>query len=157
LWRHNIAGDLPGRNNRINKTDLDRLVKANKDKKGFTYTHKPVLASQGTTAKVARDNRKAIRAANKEGFTINLSANNLAEVDKLAKLKIAPVVTIVDQDSDGSDIITPAGNRVKICPAYTDDKTCATCGICQKVNRKFVVGFPAHGTFKRKASEIANG
>jgi hypothetical protein len=156
LWRHNVAGDLPGVNNRINQTELDRLVKANKGKKGFTYTHKPMLVSQGTTAKIARDNRKAVRRANKEGFTINLSANNLDEVDKLTKLKIAPVATVLPADSK-EDVITEGGNRVKVCPAYLRDTSCEKCGLCQKVNRKFAIGFPAHGTLKNVATKIANG
>ena len=39
LWRHNQAGDLPHINGQINGTLLGELVRANKGKRGFTYTH----------------------------------------------------------------------------------------------------------------------
>src|SRR5207253_1314449 len=40
LWRHNVAGDLPGRGDKINTRLLAELVEANRGKRGFTYTHK---------------------------------------------------------------------------------------------------------------------
>ena len=33
--------------------------------------------------------------------------------------------------------------------------TCKTCGLCAIANRKAIIGFPAHGPSKRKASAIA--
>ena len=145
LWRHNQAGDLLGENNSIDAGALADLVKANAGRKGFTYTHKPVLDNQA--------NAEAVRAANAGGFTVNLSANDLAEADKLADLGIAPVVTILPLAAEGQ-ITTPAGRKVVICPAQTrDDVTCATCALCQKQKRA-IVGFLAHGTSKKKAEKV---
>jgi hypothetical protein len=150
LWRHNQAGDLPGEGDYIDPHMLAELVEANKGKRGFTYTHKPVDAANV-------GNNCAVQSANYHGFTVNLSANNLAHADALADLEIAPVVTLLPQGVHGkSDIHTPAGRRVVVCPAtYLPDVSCATCALCQIRDRKVIVGFPAHGTTARKASEIA--
>jgi len=143
LWRHNQAGDLAGKGNTIDGRLLGKLVNANKGKRGFTYTHKPLTS----------ENASLIEYANREGFTVNLSANNLRHADKLADHGIAPVCTIVPSEKTRR---TPAGRKVKICPAQTSDNvTCESCGLCQKVNRDFVIGFVTHGTGKRKAQAIA--
>jgi hypothetical protein len=143
LWRHNQFGDLAGENNSIDSVALANLVKANKGRKGFSYTHKPVLNEQD---KCSAANRKAIRSANRNGFTINLSANNLNHADTLVNLDIGPVVSIVAADSPDS-FKTNAGNRVIVCPAQTrDDITCAKCKLCAQSNRKVIIGFKAHGT-----------
>lgn len=145
LWRHNQAGDLLGDNNEIDAGALSELVAANKGRKGFTYTHKPVINHKA--------NAEAVRAANAGGFTVNLSANNLAEADQLADLRIAPVVTILPQAVEGQ-ILTPGGRKVIVCPAQTrDDVTCATCALCQKQKRA-IVGFLAHGASKKKAEKV---
>ena len=146
LWRHNQAGDLPGVNGTINGRDLNRIVKANKGKHGYTYTHKP------TTAK----NRRAIAKANASGFTVNLSANNADHADQLVALGIGPVVTVVPSNAKVGSLKTEAGNKIVICPAsYRDDVTCSDCGLCQR-QRKAIVGFPAHGQAHKQASAIAN-
>ena len=145
LWRHNQAGDLLGVNDSIDAGALADLVKANAGRKGFTYTHKPVLDNQA--------NADAVRAANAGGFTVNLSAINLKEADQLADLGIAPVVTILPMDIEGK-ITTPGGRKVIVCPAQTrDNVTCATCQLCQKQKRA-IVGFLAHGTSKKKAEKV---
>jgi len=146
LWRHNQSGDLPGDGDAISFTALDQLVGANKGKRGFTYTHKPLrdMADQ-----------LAILASNKAGFTINLSANNLAHADRLAALQIAPVVVVLPADQKTATK-TPEGRAVAICPAtISDDIDCARCGLCAVANRKAIIGFPAHGAAKRKAEKIA--
>lgn len=40
LWRHNVAGDLPGEGETIDAAALGEIVAANTGRKGFTYTHK---------------------------------------------------------------------------------------------------------------------
>ena len=140
IWRHNQAGDLPGDGDCIDARALARLAKANQGRKGYTYTHKPVL--RGTHAK---GNRAAIAKANKAGLTINLSANNPSEVDALAKLGIAPVVTIIPRGHPATSF-TPEGRKIVGCPAQRrDGVSCATCGLCAVASRSVVVGFWAHG------------
>src|SRR3990167_2989995 len=40
LWRHNQAGDLAGKGEKIDSKKLEELVEANRGKRGFCYTHK---------------------------------------------------------------------------------------------------------------------
>jgi len=153
LWRHNQAGDLAGIGNAIDASALAELVRANHGRKGFTYTHKPVTGD----SEQARANRAAVLSANQGGFAVNLSANDLAHADALADLNCGPVVVVLPADQMTATK-TPAGRTVAICPAVLSDSvTCASCGLCQSVTRKAIVGFPAHGSAKRKASAVAMG
>lgn len=142
LWRHNVSGDLVGANDTINSQALKELVTANKNKSGFTYTHYPMLSA---------NNIQAVKHANDNGFTVNLSANDLNQADNYKALAIAPVVVIVSEDTEKVSY-TPTGNKVVVCPAQTSDKvTCSSCGLCQLANRDYIIGFRVHGTFKKKA------
>lgn len=167
LWRHNQAGDLPGEGNEINAIELAQLVQANRGKRGFTYTHKPVIGHATNAAAVA--------AANNNGFTINLSGNNLAHADELAALGIGPVVTVLSSEYGRTykkgvwtetlaeyrartkhlPKRTPNGRKIAVCPATFLDTDCAHCQLCAKRDRRGIVGFPAHGTSKKKADRIA--
>ncbi len=141
LWRHNQAGDLPHADGTIDAEAVEQLTSANSGKHGFTYTHHDVELNEF--------NRAAVRDAVANGFTINLSANNLEHADRLADLAIAPVVTLLPATVSGNQkIATPDGRRVVVCPAtYRDDVNCKSCGLCQKT-RDVIVGFPAHGARK---------
>ncbi|WYV99269.1 hypothetical protein NoPa_00100 [Pseudomonas phage vB_PpuM-NoPa] len=153
LWRHNQAGDLPGiaGTSRIDQNMVLQLVKANQGRKGFTYTHYDVIEN-GL-------NRATVKFANDNGFTINLSGNNMQHADELKALNIAPVVVIMPVAEDNPKVrYTPAGNKVVRCPAeYNDKVSCATCGLCQVVNRDYIIGFTAHGVSKKHVSLIAKG
>jgi hypothetical protein len=154
LWRHNQAGDLPGVGDVIDSVALSQIVTANRGKRGFTYTHKPVIGSDAAQA-----NAEAVAAANRDGFTVNLSANTLGEADTLAGLSIGPVVVVLDAvEGERVDTTTPGGRRVVTCPAtYRDSVSCATCKLCAVRDRTTIVGFPAHGVSKKKAAAIARG
>jgi hypothetical protein len=148
LWRHNQAGDLPGDGENVDRGALLALAGANAGKLGFTFSHYDVETN--------KHNRAAIATANAKGFTINLSANNLDHADKLADLDVGPVATVLPHDFDARKTTTPKGRLVAQCPAtYRDDVTCKTCGLCQKQSRRVIVGFPAHGNSKKKASAVA--
>jgi len=148
LWRHNQAGDLAGQGDSLDIAALDSLVEANKGKRGFTYTHKP-LNSAGE--------KEAIKRANESGFTVNLSGNNLQHADSLASLAIGPVVVVLPIDAT-ENTVTPQGRRVVVCPAtQRDNVSCATCKLCAIAKRDSIIGFPAHGASKRKAESIAQG
>lgn len=135
-WRHNQAGDLAGDNNVIDADKLAALTAANKGKRGWTYTHKPLN----------KDNLKAIRAANEGGFTINVSCDSFQEVDRVKKLGL-PTVVVVPSDSPLKGE-TPEGNRWVVCPAQYKDVNCADCLLCQK-QRSVTVAFQAHGIKKK--------
>jgi hypothetical protein len=170
LWRYAQVGDLPGTDDAIDAALLSQLIIANRGKRVIAFTHKPVLPDTA----VAALNRCIVAVANKVGFTINLSANNPAEADALADLKIGPVVTILAHDyarravrhraksrpDEWAETIaewrgriadlprrTPAGRRIAICPATYSAATCKSCGACAEP-RNAVIGFPAHGAWR---------
>lgn len=144
FWRHNVAGDLLHNNELIDNVKLNALVKANKDKKGFTYTHHKLTN---------KHNRLAIKKANDNGFTINISADNMQIADDYIKLDIAPVVVVVNSDVK-ENLKTPNGHDIIICPAtIKDNVTCKTCQLCQK-QRSIIVGFPAHGISKKHVNGL---
>lgn len=146
-WRHNQAGDLPGDTKDLDSAKCADLAKANEGKRGFTYTHYDVLDNF--------QNAITVNIMNNLGFTVNVSANNLDHADQLCDLDIAPVATVLPIEQT-TNTVTPKGRKVVVCPAtYKDDVSCADCMLCEKRDRKVIVGFPAHGTSKKKASAIA--
>jgi len=148
-WRHNQAGDLPGDMEKLDDEKCIELAKANEGKRGFTYTHYDVLDNF--------QNAITVNIMNHLGFTVNVSANNLEHADKLCDLDIAPVATVLPIDQT-TNTVTPKGRKVVVCPAtYKDDVSCASCMLCEKWDRNVVVGFPAHGTSKKKAAMVAAG
>lgn len=154
---------------------LQELIAANYDKPVIAFTHKPVLGNDPVIA----ENRRLIAMAVEAGFTVNLSADNPDHADHLAALGIAPVVTVLAracrairhrfkrQKDLWAETIggwrdrtaslprhTPAGRRIAICPATYSDATCKSCGICARV-RDAVIGFPAHGAWRKVEKAIA--
>lgn len=149
IWRHNAAGDLPGEGDTLDVAALDLLVESNKGKRGFTFTHKPLTA----------ENISTIKAANENGFTINLSANNLDQADQYVSLGAGPVVVVLPSDSPDDAFRTRGGNQVVVCPAVTArgeaiGMNCAKCGLCSIPTRKSIIGFPAHGNRRRKVDAL---
>jgi len=154
MFRHNQAGDLPGRGDAIEPEPLQALASACRERelRAFTYTHKPV--GWDTLEQVS--NMRAIAAANATGLTINLSADTIAEADKLAALGAAPVVVVLPSDAPDRAMRTPGGRQVVVCPAQTKaELTCAQCGLCAVTARKSIVGFKAHGASRLRANRVA--
>ena len=146
LWRHNQAGDLAGDGKRLDANANDQLADANTGKRGFTYTHYPVLTD--------KHNAQVVKRMNEKGFVVNLSANNVKHADALYDLDIGPVATVLPE-TQTTNTTTPKGRKVVVCPAtIRDDVSCATCQLCAR-NRDAIVGFPAHGSSKRKADKVA--
>lgn len=143
LWRHNEAGDLPGRNDYLDVEALGQLVRYARGSRPFTYSAKPLIDAV---------EREAIRNANASGFVINLSSNSPSHADERAALGVGPVVTIVAPGTRTGDR-TPGGRRIVVCPAQTEAKlTCAECRICAVPDRVGIVGFLPHG---QMAGQIA--
>ena len=148
VWRHNQAGDLPGKSSTINARELRELVKANKGKNGFTYTHKPLTAK----------NTALIKESNAGGFTVNASCDNVKQLDKVMS-KGLPVVVVAPSDAPRK--LRTAGGNVSVgCPAaYREDVSCSNCGhgdpLCARANRPYAIHFPAHGVSVKKANEVA--
>ena len=146
LWRHNQAGDLPHNDGVIDKEALQRLTRANNGKRGFTYTHH--VAN--------KKNLQALRNANRQGFTVNMSANSPTQAAELFNRSLnIPIVTV--SPIDAPKVQTINGVKIVTCPAVTaDNVTCSSCGLCQEANRYYVIGFPAHGSSKKAANLIAS-
>lgn len=145
LWRHDEVGDLPHKKGMIDGDRLSELVRANRKKRGFTYTHHELNAY----------NALLINTANNNGFTVNVSCNSVHEM-KLPLMYGFPVVTILPIDAP--NVQTVDGVKVVACPAEkSDNVTCASCGLCQDAKRDYVIGFRAHGTNKKKTDIIARG
>lgn len=155
LFRWGIAGDLPGDGRRINLTEALALARSVKRLKAWSYTHyltppagEPVSSfTAGNAAwNWGRANLSAVAAIQAAGLTVNLSADYLSQADEYADLEVAPVVTVLPRDARRATR-TPAGRRVRVCPASLNAKvTCSTCGFCAKREPdRDIVGFPAHG------------
>ena len=154
IWRHNQAGDLPGKGNTIDQRKLAALaqVSAASGRRGFTYTHKPVRAadvpagSEAQRFRIARANLAAINYAFAVGFTINLSANNLAHADRLSTGTGLPVCVTVPALTPET-FYTPEGRKGIVCPAQTRSSvSCATCRLCANPRRSVLIGFRFHGS-----------
>lgn len=146
LWRHNQAGDLPHTNGKINIRFANELNKANRGKKGFTYTHHDLSEINNLTV---------VQSMNASGFTVNHSADNVqAAVEAYKSLKGVPVVTLLPLDAP--NVQTVSGVKVVACPAEKSDKVnCANCALCADRKRDYVIGFRVHGTQKKAANIIA--
>jgi hypothetical protein len=143
LWRHNVAGDLPGHGETVDAAALGEIVRANIGRRGFTYTHKKSPEAIEWAAHATR-----------WGFTVNLSADDAGDADTLAETG-QPVCAIVPMDCPEKSE-TPAGRTIIVCPAQTrDDVTCETCGLCARADRQIIIGFRAHGTRARVADAKA--
>ena len=154
MFRHNQAGDLPGRGDTIDGEPLAQLAAAcrKRELRAFTYTHKPV----GWQSLESVANMRAVASANASGLTINLSADTIAEADELAALGAAPVVVVLPFDALDHATRTPAGRQVVVCPAQTKaELTCAQCGLCAIATRKSIIGFKAHGSSRARANRVA--
>jgi hypothetical protein len=144
LWRHNVAGDLPGAGESIDAGALGEIVRANIGRRGFTYTHKKSAEALQWAAE-----------ATAWGFTVNISADDAGDADALADVTTCPIVATVPMDTPEKSE-TPDGRTIIVCPAQTrEDVTCASCGLCARADRRVIIGFRAHGTRARVADAVA--
>jgi hypothetical protein len=170
LGRWNIAGDLPGKKDKLDRSKVIRLAQANSQASArwFTFTHYPVRACdvRATTnprlrRAIARHNRSVIRDAIKIGIAINVSANSPKHAAALASMGF-DVASVAPMDWTGTKKLD--GDHIGVqCPATIPGRTttCKTCGLCARMGRissaqtRVIPMFPAHGASKRKASAIA--
>lgn len=139
--RLHVAGDLR------DGADVDRWALVAAQRRGFswTYTHR-------------RFHPKRLWRASMDGLTINVSADGLAEADRMLRryAGAAPVSATVPMDAPRTGY-TPAGARYVVCPAQCGPVTCATCGngvpLCARAVRSYIVAFRAHGKSARRLSE----
>lgn len=136
-FRHNQAGDLVGQDNIIDRQAGLELAEAARHTRCWTYTHYPPTP----------ENAETIRLMNGR-ITVNVSTNNLDEADA-AKVLGLPTVVVVPMDATSG--MTPAGNRLVVCPEQTHGITCDKCMLCyRKTPNRPIVGFRVHGSSKHK-------
>jgi len=148
LWRHNVTGDLPHILGDIDSPKVDTLVRANRGKKGFTYTHH-VLNDH---------NLKVIQDANANGFTVNVSTESVEVADQVMSEHNIPAVAVIPSTESRRFFHTESGRKVVVCPAkiHKGKVNCSTCGLCQQSDREFIIAFPAHGTAKKAVDAIVS-
>lgn len=151
IWRYAQAGDLPN-----DDKDVIKLAKASVGRPMIVYSHKRKF--------------ELFRKLRTYGMHVNLSANDMAEADLLAKEALPVTVVLPSYMGRSKDetlreyrdrldgrlrFTTPGGNRVAICPAtYLPNTSCSTCQVCAKPRAGGTfIGFPAHGTRKRRIDE----
>ena len=126
---------------KIDGLALYQLTRANKGRKGFTYTHYPINTHY---------NVQCVEAANQEGFTINVSCDSLRECDKIQDITDAPLVVVLRSDETRTAFRTDGGQKVVVCPTYyIPDTACDTCQLCYQSRNRAIIGFPAHGSKKK--------
>ena len=82
---------------------------------------------------------------------VNLSADTMEQADTYHELGIAPVTVVLSEDAPNMGNKTPNGLPIVVCPAQTQDEmSCNICELCQKRDRKSIVGFKAHGSRRKK-------
>ncbi len=142
VWRHNIGGDLPGVDSAIDLGAMLDLEAAASHTRGFTYTHKPLNAT----------NQRILRRCNRAdtGLVVRLSADGIGQVDELCGLDCGPVAVVLPSDAPRVQR-TAAGRTVLVCPAQYAETSCAVCGLCTD-NWRMVIGFRAHGCAAKRVS-----
>lgn len=166
LWRYSQAGDLPGSGDTIDPDQFRRLVAANDGRPVIAYTHKPPT----------HDNLRLLQEAAQANFRVNLSADSLEEADEFIDIGL-PAVVVLHEDygrktSKGEwaetipeyrarlktlERTTPKGRDIAVCPATVVDTNCQACQMCAIKNQiDVVIGFPAHGTSKKKINGMAS-
>lgn len=155
IWRYAQAGDLPGEGDNIDAEQLRQLVVANDNRPVLAYTHKPLTP----------ENRLAISSAGNGGFHINVSCDSVESVDAVVEQGFSAVTVLPLEYQRGSTEslqdyrerarnlpqTTPGGTPIAVCPATYVDTNCLKCGACSRPRKQnTVIGFPAHGSQKRK-------
>ena len=144
LLRHNVAGDLPHDDGKINREQTRNLAEmfAGFKLQAFTYSHH----------KQTSGNLAVVRDTIAAGLFVNLSCDSEAQASKRYQEGF-PAVCVVPADDSRKAWADEQGTRFKVCPAQlADGVTCQTCKACTGA-RDYVVAFRAHGSRKRKVSE----
>jgi hypothetical protein len=159
LFRHNVSGDLPyvvhyhGETWRqIDTAKLDQLQCAtvNAGVTFYTYTH------THTDTQYGESNLNTIKRFSQHGFVINVSTETIRTAAKYHLEGLDVVITDTAlfkfavnnlKEYKQPTKIKYCGEAVKVIPCpeqYTDSATCATCKLCTRANRDFVIAFKEH-------------
>jgi hypothetical protein len=144
--RYNVMGDLSHNNGTIDATKLLKLANIVKNRmiETILYTHHSI----GNVLNV-----KALKLAFDKGLHINISCEDTNKANKALSYGLNAVIVL----PTGSihKVIKQDNLTIVRCPAeYKDTIQCANCMLCAKdrVKKRVVVAFTAHGTGKKKLS-----
>jgi len=146
--RLNVAGDLPGNNNKISSTYLKKYIDATRHLKAYTYTHYPL--SKGY-------NCQLLKLANNNGLTINVSCETENQALQSVDNNLPTVLVVKSTETRKiyklKDIHGNVKATVLICPQQTKGVSCSDCMLCYERPKNIVIGFKAHNATK-KVNEI---
>jgi hypothetical protein len=145
--RFNVVGDLAHSNGTIDAVKLLKLANTVKNRmiETILYTHHSIDNSL---------NVSALKLAFSKGLHINISCEDTNKAQKALDYGLNAVIVL----PTGSihKVIKHDGLNIVRCPAeYKDTIQCANCMLCSKdrVQKRVVVAFTAHGAKKRALSE----
>jgi len=142
LLRHNVAGDLPHTDGRLDLTVVRHLTEIFLGAKlrPFTYTHH----------RQDNYNLEVIREAITKGFTVNLSCDSEEQASARHRDGF-PAVCVVPSTDTRKSWRDESGTRFQTCPAQLKDGiTCETCQLCTVADRACVVAFRSHGNSHKR-------
>jgi hypothetical protein len=149
--RFNVVGDLAHNNGTIDATKLLKLANTVKNRLIDTilYTHHSIDNSL---------NVAALKLAFSKGLNVNISCEDTDKAKQALKHGLNAVIVL----PTGSihKVIKHDNLTIVRCPAeYKDSIQCANCMLCAKdrVQKRVVVAFTAHGAKKRALSEKLDG
>jgi hypothetical protein len=148
LFRHNVSGDLPTVGGLIDTVKLDKLQCAttNSNVRFYTYTHWHINPA----------NQDTIRRFSQPGFVINVSTEKPIDALRYKQKGFDVVITntnvfdiavysIKHRKQPASIVVNGEDVPVIPCPEqYTESATCATCKLCARANRDYVIAFKKH-------------
>ncbi len=85
-----------------------------------------------------------------QGQHINFSCDSLKQAVPSTAASLH-AFTVLPSDETRVAFNTDGGNRVVVCPHERTGVSCAQCQLCYERPAHIIIGFPAHGTAKRKA------
>jgi hypothetical protein len=150
IWRHNQAGDLPHGFGEIVRSLTIALARANRGKRGFTYTHHPLRGDSITATR----NRVTVKRAQRLGFVINASCESEQQADEMIAHGI-PATMEISSAETRMGWRTPAGNVVRRCPAQLLPKgvvTCDRCQLCQSRPAHHIIAFSPDGSTAKRVN-----
>ena len=146
--RLNVAGDLPGNNNKISPTYLNKYIEATRHIKAYTYTHYPIHI---------HNNLKLLKQANNSNLVINVSTECENDAIKSVENNLPTVLVVKSTETRNSYKLKDAKGNIKgtviICPQQTKGVSCSDCMACYNRPKNIVIGFKAHNATK-KVNEI---
>jgi hypothetical protein len=145
LFRHNVSGDFPTIAGVLDTVKLDKLQCAvtNSGSTFYTYTHWHTDVS----------NQDVIKRFSQPGFVINVSTEKPIDALRYKQQGFDVVITNTNVFNAAVNAIKNhkqlafIGEGVNVIPCpeqYTESATCATCKLCARSNRDYVIAFKKH-------------